>query len=52
MFAILAVIAFAIASLIEFTSLSGISVIGLIALGLLCVALHLALGTPVRFWQR
>ena len=52
MFAILAAIAFAIATLIAFTSLNGISLIGLIALGLLCVALHLALGTPLRFWQR
>ena len=39
MFAILAAILFAIATLIAFTPLNGISVIGLIAAGLLCMAL-------------
>lgn len=41
MFAILAVILFAIATLIAFTPLSGISVLGLVAAGLLCLTLHL-----------
>lgn len=39
MFAVLAVVLFAIATLVAFTSLSGVSIIGLIAAGLLCLAL-------------
>ena len=42
MFAFIAAILFAIATLIAFTSLNGISVIGLIAAGLLCLALDRA----------
>jgi hypothetical protein len=53
MFAIIAVVLFAIATLIAFTSLSGISVLGLIAAGLLCIALHLAIGGTVTIpWHR
>lgn len=51
MFAVLAAICFAIASLIAFTSLSGISVIGLVALGLFLLALHFVLGVGVP-WRR
>lgn len=52
MFALIAAILFAIATLIAFSALSGISVIGLIAAGLLCIALHLCgfwTGVP---WRR
>ena len=42
MFAFLAALAFAIAALIAFSSLSGLSVIGLIAVGLVFLALHVA----------
>lgn len=52
MFAWLAALCFAIAALIAFTTLNGISVTGLIALGLLFLALHLAgLWTAVP-WRR
>lgn len=50
MFAILAAIAFAVAALIAFTPLSGISVLGLLALGLFFLALHLVV--PWSPWHR
>ena len=46
MFAIAAVVAFAIAALVAFTTLSGISVTGLIALGLALLAVHLVWPGP------
>jgi hypothetical protein len=52
MFAILAAILFAIATLIAFTALSGISIIGLVCAGLLCVALHLAGAWTAVPWRR
>lgn len=53
MFAIIAAILFAIATLIAFTSLNGISVVGLIAAGLLCIALHLLFGGVIALpWRR
>ena len=51
MFAILAFVAFAIAALIAFTPLSGISVLGLIAIGLALLALHLIVPVAVP-WRR
>ena len=48
MFAIIAAILFAIAALIAFGSLSGISVTGLIAAGLACLAVHLVWPLPLR----
>jgi hypothetical protein len=50
MFAIAAVVLFAIAALIAFGSLSGVSVIGLVAAGLACLAFHLA--WPITPWRR
>ena len=50
MAAVLAVVAFAIAALIAFTPLSGISVLGLVALGLFFLALHLL--WPWSPWHR
>lgn len=41
MFGIAVVVLFAIAALIAFTTLSGISVTGLLAAGLACLAVHL-----------
>lgn len=52
MFAFLAALAFAIAALIAFTSLSGLSVIGLIALGLCFLALHVAGVWTAVPWRR
>ena len=40
MFALAAVVLFVIAALIAFTTLSGVSVLGLIAAGLACLAVH------------
>jgi hypothetical protein len=51
MFAILAALCFAIAALIAFATLSGLSVLGMIALGLAFLALHDAFGWPVP-WRR
>jgi hypothetical protein len=52
MFIFLAALVWAIAALIAFSTLSGLSVIGLIAVGLVFLALHLAgLWTTVP-WQR
>lgn len=50
MFAVVAAILFAVATLIYFTPLGGVSAAGLVAAGLLCVALHLAF--PVTPWRR
>ena len=50
---IVALLAFAIAALIAFTSLGGISVMGLVALGLFFLALHFVV--PERYgvpWRR
>ena len=49
MFGIAAVILFAIAALIAFGSLSGISITGLIAAGLACLAVHLL--WPLTPWH-
>ena len=51
MFGIAAVVLFAIAALIAFSTLSGISVIGLVCAGLACLAVHLL--WPVALpWRR
>lgn len=52
MFAILAAILFAVATLIAFTALHGISLMGLVAAGLLCLALHLAGTWTAAPWRR
>lgn len=52
MFGIAAIVLFAIAALIAFTPLSGISVIGLIAAGLACLALHLLGFWTAMPWRR
>ena len=49
MLAIIAAILFAVATLIAFTPLGGISVPGLVAAGLLCLALHFLGALP---WRR
>ena len=51
MFGIAAVVLFAIAALIAFTPLSGIDVVGLLAAGLACLALHLLVPVSVP-WRR
>jgi hypothetical protein len=50
MFGIAAVVLFTIAAIIAFGALSGISVTGLIAAGLACLAVHLL--WPVTPWHR
>ncbi len=52
MFGIAAVVLFAIAALIAFTPLGGISIIGLIAAGLACLALHLMGAWAGLPWRR
>lgn len=53
MFAFIAALLFAIATLIAFTALNGVSVTGLIAAGLLCLTLHLIVpGTWGPSWMR
>ena len=51
MFGLAAVVLFTIAALIAFTALSGISILGLLAAGLACLAVHLLwpVGLP---WRR
>lgn len=46
---ILAILAFAIAALIAFTTLSGISVIGLVCVGLTALSIHLSGIGPGRW---
>lgn len=50
MFAIAAVILFAIAAIIAFGALTGISAFGLVCAGLACLAAHLLY--PVTPWRR
>jgi len=53
MFAIIAALLFAIAAMLAFGTISGISVIGLMAIGLACVSLHLAgVGAGFAPWRR
>lgn len=52
LFIILAAICFIIGALIAFTPLSGISVIGLVCLGLFFLALSGAWGGPAMPWRR
>jgi hypothetical protein len=52
MLAFLAALCFAIAALIAFTSLNGISVIGLIALGLTLWAVNYGFANPGAPWAR
>lgn len=52
MLAFLAALCFGIAALIAFTPLNGISVIGLIALGLFFFALGDGLARPAIPWRR